>query len=368
MTEDYDEQYDNEQYDDDLQESIVKRLDLFTEPDTQFKPLSEAVTGFLEFARHPELRVWTGIQPIDDAIRGIAPGELCQVNGFAHNGKTVLVVEMLLKNEGRVGILFTPDETRTAVLIKLAASVTGIGAEEIERRVNQEDPTILEVLDDIAQRFSNLAVFDDNISLHSMDRAYDAVRKQLGPVEFVVFDYADLLDETMEPQQKLRALKGWGKDKMVPFILLHQSSKSAGGGGKVVSIESGSHDRGDTGTFIIGVRRKINMLKDQIRVCEEKIENTQNEKMADRLRDRIVEIETDLIPRHQNTITVSLVKNKRPPMRKVDEIDFRLDTETGRLIPMGKKFDDDELPDMPLPVTFTHGKSARQLLAERGSG
>lgn len=355
------------EFDDDLEENIVRRLNMFEDEEVEYEPLGDAVDQFIEFAQHPEDRVWLGIPELDDAMRGIAPGELCQVNGFAHNGKTLVVVESLLSNEGRAGLYFTPDETRVLVLIKLAASLTGVSAIEFERRVNQGDEAAIELLRDVAERFHNLAVFDQAVSIHGMDRAYDAAVKQIGKPAFVIFDFADLLDEPFELPQKLRLLKMWGKDKKVPMIVLVQSSKSAGGGGKAVTIESGSHDRGDSATFIVGVRRKINMLNDQIVRLEEKLENTNDPRTADKLMHKINDIRTDLIPRHRNTITLNLVKNKRPPSRLVEEVDFRLDLDTGRLIPMGRPgHPPEELPDLPLPETYSTGVSARDLLKKRG--
>lgn len=352
-------------YDDDLEENISTRLSLFEDDSLEFQPLGGAVDEFISFAQHPEKRVWTGIEEIDAAMRGIAPGEFCQINGFAHNGKTLLVVEFLLKNEGRPGIVFSPDETRVLVLIKLAAAVLAISAEEMERRVNQEDPEAIELLNDIANRFSNLAVFEDPVNIHGMDRAYQSTKRAIGEPEFVVFDFADLLDEDVDLPAKLRLLKMFGKDHSVPMIVLVQSSKSMGGGGKSVTIESGSHDRGDSATFIIGVRRKINMLKDHVRQLEEKLEQTMNPTQAEKIIDKIRDIQQDMIPRHRDTITINLVKNKRPPSRLVEEVDFKLDSETGRLTPIVKL--PDEEPDLPLPMIYSTGKSARDLLAERES-
>ena len=155
---------------DDIEENIIDRLNLFEETGvTEYVPLSSAVDDYIEFSKHPERRVWTGIKEIDEATRGLAPSELALINGFAHNGKTVLVIEILLKNEGKVCILFTPDETRTAVLVKLASSEWGISAEEFERRLNQGDTEAERMLREIADRFKNLAVFDENVSLRAMD-------------------------------------------------------------------------------------------------------------------------------------------------------------------------------------------------------
>lgn len=353
--------------DPELEENIINRLNLFEETGvTEFIPLDEAVNDYIEFSKHPENRVWTGIKEIDEATRGLAPGELCLINGFAHNGKTVLVVEILLKNEGRPCILFTPDETRTAVLVKLASSIWALSAEEFERRLNQGDPDAENMLREVAERFKNLAVFDENISLHAMDQAVKAVEAAVGRPAFVVFDYADLLNSDLDTVGKLKALKAWGKDHMVPFYVLHQSSRSQGAGGQQVTMTSGGYGGQSEAFIMIGVRRKINMLKDQVSQLEERAENTMNDKAYTKIMERIRYIQEDQIPRHRDTITINLVKNKRPPMRLVDDIDFKLDKETGRLLRTKFDGDDpDEEPPMPLPETFHHGGSAKDLLSKR---
>jgi len=353
---------------DDLEETIISRLNLFEETiQTEYIPLDAAVDDYKEFSLHPENRVWTGIKQIDQATRGLAPGELCLINGFAHNGKTVLVVEILLKNEGMPIILFTPDETRTAVLVKLASAIWAISAEEFERRLNQGDPEAERMLREVAERFKNLAVFDDNVSLHTMDQAVKSCEAVFGKVKLVIFDYADLLSAELDTRGKLKALKAWGKDHMVPFIVLHQSSRSQGAGGQAVTITSGGYGGESEAFIMIGVRRKINLLKDQVRLLEERLESPNlSDKAYTKIMDRIRYIQDDQIPRHRDTITVSLVKNKRPPMTLVDDIDFRLDSETGRLLPLRFDGDDpDDEPPLPLPATFVSGGSARDLLKER---
>ncbi len=352
----------------DLEENIISRLNLFEETgQAEYIPLDAAVDDYKNFALHPENRVWTGIEQIDAATRGLAPGELCLINGFAHNGKTVLVVEILIKNEGMPIILFTPDETRTAVLVKLASAIYGISAVEFERRLNQGDPEAENMLRTIAKRFENLAVFDDNVSLHTMDQAVKSCEAVFGKLKLVVFDYADLLSAELDTKGKIKALKAWGKDHTVPMIVLHQSSRSQGAGGQAVTITSGGYGGEDAAFIMIGVRRKINLLKEQIRQLEERLDSVNlSDKAYGKIMDRIRFIEEDQIPRHRDTITVSLVKNKRPPMTLVDDIDFRLDQDTGRLLPLFHPGDDpDDEPPMPLPESFTTGVSAKDLLAGR---
>jgi hypothetical protein len=48
-------------------------------------------------------------------------------------------------------------------------------------------------------------------------------------------------------------------------------------------------------------------------------------------------------------------------MNLVDDLDFKLNQETGRIVPIFK-YDPDEEPALPIEETFTTGKSARELL------
>lgn len=361
LMEDYEEAFDS-LVNDDLEESIVDRLKMFEEGNTEFVPLSQAVDAYEEFSKHPERRVYTGIKEIDEATRGIAPKEMCVINGFAHNGKTVLVTEILIANEGATCVYFTPDETREVVLIKLAASLCGISAEAFETGLFAGDAYARQQLDAVAARFHNLAVYDMPATLHGMTRYMEAVRHALGPIKYSIFDYADLLQEPTDTRGKLDLLKAWGKDEDQPFFVLHQSSRTSGAGGKEQTITSGGYGSEQQATFQIGVRRKINMYRDQIRQLEDKMEHSDNGKVLDACARKIADIKDNLIPRHMDTITVNLNKNKRPPMRLVTDLDFRLMQDTGRLIPI-RKYDEDEEPDMPrqaAPVRST-GSARDQL-------
>jgi KaiC/GvpD/RAD55 family RecA-like ATPase len=327
-----------------------------------YKPLSEAADAYVQFSQNPDKRIYTGITQLDAAMRGVAPGEFCIINGFAHNGKTILAVELLIRNRHLPMVFFTPDETRPAVLVKLTAATTGIGAEELERRIHRQDKQAIDTIYQVAEEYKNLFVFDENVTLHTMDRIWNEVCDVLGdtPAGFI-FDYAHLLREDLGDAEKLDSLKSLGKRWNVPAFALHQSSRSKGAGGAEVTIDSGAYGGEQQATFLIGVRRKINYYRDQILKLEQKLENTSNPKMAEIYADRIHEIRHDLIPRHVDTITVNLIKNKRPPSGLVPDIDFRLDSETGRMIQIDKDDPGDE-PDKPLPLPYTSGNSASALL------
>lgn len=328
-----------------------------------YKPLSLAADEFIRFAENPHLRVHTGIQIFDEAMRGVAPGELCLINGFAHSGKTVLATEIMLANQDTPIVLFTPDETRPAVLTKLAAADTGVGVEELERRIYQRDADARKILLDVAAKYQRLAVYDDNVTIHMMESMLKESAEAFGDKpKAVIFDYAEQLNEQYDTKSKLDALKRFGKDHQVAMFVLHQTSRSAGAGGKALGIDSGSFGGEQQATFLITVRRKLSYFKDQLQELEYKLANATNPNMQDLYASRIHEIRFELIPEHHDTVSMALQKNKRPPMQKVEERDFKMDQTTGRVSLVYDEQDDERGIDDEFQVEMFPSGSGRELL------
>jgi KaiC/GvpD/RAD55 family RecA-like ATPase len=297
-----------------------------------YKPLASAADEFIHFAENPDQRIHTGIPIFDEAIRGVAPGELLLINGFAHSGKTVLATEILMANTDNPMVLFTPDETRPAVLTKLAAADTGVGAEELERRIYRRDETARELLIEVADKYHQLAVYDESVTLHMMEAMLKEAEEAFGKKpKGVVFDYAEQLNESLDTRGKLDALKRFGKQQGVSMIVLHQTSRSAGAGGQRLGIDSGSYGGEQQSIFIITVRRKINYYRDRLIDLEYKLANASNPTMQQRYQEQIEDIIHWEIPKHLDTVSLALVKNKRPPMRLVDEVDFKIEQTSGRV-------------------------------------
>ena len=327
-----------------------------------YKPLGEAVDEFIRFAENPGARVKLGIPLLDDQIRGVAPGELCLINGFAHSGKTVLATEILLTNHNIPMMLVTPDETRPAVLAKLAAADTGVGAEELERRIYQGDAQAREILLGVAQKYHQLAVYDDNVTIHMMDGMFKEAESAFGEKpRAVLFDYAEQLNEATDTKGKIDMLKRWGKQNSIPLFVLHQASRSKGAGGQALGMDSGAYGGEQQATFMITVRRKIEHFRERLADLEQKYANSTNPTMQQRYEEQMYEVRAQ-IPHHKDTVSVGLVKNKRPPMNLVPERDFKIDNATGRVSLIyqdGGEFD--TVPDAPLPG-FVEASSGRNLL------
>jgi predicted ATP-dependent serine protease len=104
-----------------------------------YEPLTEAVHSFVRWAQTPYERIHLGLPRIDDELRGIAPGELAMMIGYAHGGKTLLLLHCLQQNRDKHIAMFIPDEPRQLILTKLTCMHHGIDARELERRVAIDD-------------------------------------------------------------------------------------------------------------------------------------------------------------------------------------------------------------------------------------
>ena len=293
-----------------------------------YTPLAEAADSFVRWAQSPQERVHLGIPRIDQELRGIAPGEVCMMLGFAHGGKTLLLLHALRNNRDKHIAMFIPDEPRQLVLTKLTCIHHNIDARELERRVAQDDQDAINLLRSTAEEhFPNLAVFDQPLTSSDMERAYGEVCDVWGQApELVVVDYLDLVEAGETVPDKATFLKGFGRRHDVPILVLHQTSRHAGADGAKLTMSSGSFGGEQQATSIIGVRRKKYQIAHEMNELIEKLDRSHSERAQDRL--EFLRHEQRV---HEHTVTVSLLKNKRPAGQLVDDIDFELDPTTGRL-------------------------------------
>jgi hypothetical protein len=297
-----------------------------------YRPLLDAATAFEREAKSTN-RVHLGVDELDAEMRGISPGHLAMMVGYSHSGKTLVLLHMLRHNRDKNIALFIPDEPATLVLTKLACLTSGIPARELEARVASNDREAIDLLRYVAnEEFPNLAVFDKPLAPNDMERAYEEVTDVWGePADLVVVDYLDLLGIGETPTQKAEWVKSFGSRHEVPLMVLHQTSRSAGADGQKMTISSGAFGGEAHATFMIGVRRKRAQLMAELSELRERY--NRGAKDMDRLVERIQTIEYDLRI-HDHTLTVNLVKNKRPGGQLVDDLDFELESTTGRIAPL----------------------------------
>lgn len=322
---------------------------LTTAPSSEYRmysPLSDAADSFVRWAQSPQERVHLGIKRIDTELRGIAPGEIAMMLGFAHGGKTLVLLHALRNNRDKHIALFIPDEPRQLVLTKLTCIHHRIDARELEARVAADDADAIELLRRTAEEdFPNLAVFDQPLTGSDMERAYNEVCDVWGRVpELVVVDYLDLVEAGETVPDKATFLKSFGRRHDIPMLVLHQTSRTAGADGAKLTMSSGSYGGEQQATSIIGVRRKKYQIMAEINELTEKLDRSHSERLVERL-----EFLRHDLRIHEFTVTVSLLKNKRPAGQLVDDIDFELDITTGRLRELNG--------DLPLQYRHSNGNS-----------
>jgi replicative DNA helicase len=303
-----------------------------------YVPLTEAAHSFVRWAQSPEDRVYLGIEPIDNEMRGIAPGEMSMMLGYSHGGKTLVLLHALRNNRDKKIALFIPDEPKTLVLTKLTCMHHNIDARQLEQRVAEDDKTAIDLLRQTAEDdFPNLAVFDQPLVPADMERAYGEVCDVWGDKpDLVVVDYLELVEAGEMVPEKAGYLKGFGRRHDVPLLVLHQTSRSSGADGRKLTMSSGAYGGEQQATSIIGVRRKKYEIMAEIQELRERLDKNHNERYQERLESLVYDLRV-----HEYTITMSLLKNKRPAGMLVDDVDFELDVRTGRLW----ELKNGELPD-----------------------
>lgn len=295
------------------------------------RPFIEAAEGLIDVFQNTEGRYMFGLTEVDLLVRGVGRGELCYVTGFAHSGKTQVFLTSLLANDDRPILFFTLDETAELVLTKLVCMTHGLNAEELEAQVKAGNPTALEKVRSTARKdFAHLLVVDQAVGFEAMSRAFKEAEDYFGrEIGAVGVDFLDLVpDEGSDVEKKSQALKRWTKDHDVPVICLHQGSRGNSGKGQELGLQAMKYAGEAEANFVIGVRR----LRDQ-----ESLDSWERHY-------------------HQNTVNVSVIKNKRPPSKK-GEVTFYLDPSTGLVRPL----EDGDLGN-EAPVPRSKAETMRVLL------
>jgi hypothetical protein len=303
-----------------------------------WQPLSEAADAAIEYAKHPERRVYMGIKALDDAMRGTAPKQMTLLVGYTHNGKTLLATNVVLANPDKVGAWITPDESRLTVLSKLAAASTGTGWETIERWLQgdrDEERKARTLLHETAERFHNLMVVERAMNGFTLTEAVGEAERALDrKVDYVIYDFAKLWAIEGDEGAKLNDIKWWITETGYPTFVLHQTTRAGGRDGEPITIDSGRFGGEDVCTFMVGVRRQLNWYKALIADAERAYEKETSHAKRFEIQSAIDEYRSKLAE-HVNSISFTLLKNKVPPARLVPEFDMDIDWQTGTLLPRG---------------------------------
>lgn len=276
------------------------------------KPFSSTVDGILSSLKSSDGRFALGIGPVDTLTRGFGPKELVFITGFAHSGKTQLVNTAILNNLNKRILFFSMDDPAEMILLKLTCMYAQMPADELEHLIHADNKEAQDTLKRAANDiFKNLIVVDDSLGLSNMDKAIAEAQDMWGAdPDLVVIDYLELMsgngnsdDANSNVKSKSQALKGWVKGKNWPTVVLHQGTRSGSEPGKPITMTSMAYGGEQEATIVIGVRRKKDDRDGDIWMRQT----------------------------HENTVTLHVVKNKRPPAKitKPDGLDLFMDKQTG---------------------------------------
>ena len=278
------------------------------------KPLTAISDSLIEALRIPE-GIGLGLTEIDVFTRGFRPQDLVIVTGFAHSGKTQLTNTMIVNNPDKKILFFSLDDPAEMILAKLVAMQTDVPASLLEDRIRDGDEDAASLIREVAEKkFPNLLVVDDVLDIKSMKIALDEATEVFGASpDCIIVDYLEMIPGALEGEgenikKTANKLKRWAKKLDCPLVVLHQGTRSNAKLGEPITLLSMGHSGEQQATIVIGCRRQ----KDNEKLDQD-----------DRLR-------------HLDTITVHVVKNKRPGARctQPEGIDFHMKWQTGLISPL----------------------------------
>jgi replicative DNA helicase len=271
-------------------------------------PLSAAADGLIEYIQNPEGRFMLGLTEIDAMTRGFGRGELILVTGRPHSGKTQVVLHSITENAPSRILYFSFDEPDLLVLTKLVGMTHGIDAELLEARIKAHDPQIVDLVRRTAtETYPNLIIVDESLSFPQMVEAQREAEDHWGAqCDAVIVDFLELLPSEGEGDAavsaKAQGMKRFTKGANAPVICIHQNKRGDSKRGKPMGMEGMRFGGEAEAIMVLEVYRK-----------------REDETSDPHLR-----------ASHEDTVTVSVCKNKRPPAKK-GERDYFMNPATGQL-------------------------------------
>jgi KaiC/GvpD/RAD55 family RecA-like ATPase len=232
----------------------------------RFALTSTVVDSLVGFISNPTERWYMGFPEFDLATRGVGRGEVMMILGRSHTGKSQIllngIVWNLVNHHDAHAVIFSLDEPRELVLMKLFCLLKGRSSEQVEEAIKQGDKDTLSDLERAAtQELSRVAIVDEAIHLDEMARVMDEARAWWGvEPSFAMIDYLELLPggdaDSVGVTSKAQAVKRWAKTQRVPVGLVHQSGRGTSPPGHAAGLYGGRYGGEHEAIFVLEVYRK----------------------------------------------------------------------------------------------------------------
>tara|TARA_Y100000310_G_scaffold13058_1_gene13394 strand:- start:617 stop:1570 length:954 start_codon:yes stop_codon:yes gene_type:complete len=279
----------------------------------RWSPSTAVVDNLIGFIRNPAERWYLGFPEIDLATRGIGKGEVLMVVGRSHTGKSQMllngIVTNLVNDPGAHVVIFSMDEPRELVAMKLFCLLRGRSSPEVEEAIKANDAETIAALHEVATaELSRVAIVDESMDLDSMTATVDETREWWGcDPSFVMIDYLELMpggeSDATGVTSKAQAVKRWAKTQRVPIGLVHQAGRGASTPGHSAGIYAGRYGGEQEAIFVIEVYRK----KDRYGLSDWEVRY------------------------HENSVNLYVCKNKRTA--RVGDYTYYLDPLNGHIHP-----------------------------------
>lgn len=232
----------------------------------RFPLTSTVVESLVGFIQNPTERWYLGFPEFDLATRGVGRGEVLMILGRSHTGKSQIllngIVWNLVNHHDNHIVIFSLDEPRELVLMKMFCLLKGRSSEEVEEAIKAGDKDTLSDLERAAtQELSRVAIVDEAIHLDEMARVMDEARAWWGAEpNFCMIDYLELLPggdaDAAGVTGKAQAVKRWAKSQRVPVGLVHQSGRGSSPPGHAAGLYGGRYGGEQEAIFVMEVYRK----------------------------------------------------------------------------------------------------------------
>ena len=274
---------------------------------------TSVVDNLIGFIRNPAERWYLGFPEIDLATRGIGKGEVLMVVGRSHTGKSQMLLNGIVTNlvndpEAHV-VIFSMDEPRELVAMKLFCLLRGRSSPDVEEAIKANDADTIAALRETAKaELSRVAIVDESLGLDNMTATMDETREWWGcDPSFVMIDYLELMpggeSDATGVTSKAQAVKRWAKTQRVPIGLVHQAGRGASTPGYSAGIYAGRYGGEQEAIFVIEVYRK----KDRYGLSDWEVRY------------------------HENSINLNVCKNKRTA--RMGDHTYYLDPLNGHIHP-----------------------------------
>ncbi len=246
--------------------------------------MGEARNRYVEYiAKLKERKISLGFQKIDECIRGISPGEVCQYMARTGVGKTAFALNVIsnVSINQNIPILFFSLEQPLAQIYERSVQISmELDGRQVERDYQDECKAIAaHTLTE--QNFKNVYVVEEDfLSYEELKEFILVAEEKIGRrPPFICVDYLGRMrgghGNAYEVTSELaKLLKSLAKEMDVAILYLHQTSRVGGTGSERLSLDMG-RDSGvveEAADFILGAwRPDINSEDAQKKDSEEMV-------------------------------------------------------------------------------------------------